>query len=353
MRVRDGVVLALETESGLVGHGEALPLEGFGSETPAQACEMLEKLVRQLLGRDLAALDSVHALLDEAEEFAPETPAARAALDSALFDLAAQVRDVRVAELLAAPQVPRSRVKVSALLLGEQPVEVAREAQKAVDAGFQSLKLKVGASDLAHDEARVSAVRAAVGAKTKIRLDANGGWKQSDAERAIARFAPHTIEYLEQPVAANDLAGLARLREASPIPIAADEALAGGRAVDEILQRGAADLLVLKPATLGGLRASQRIATRARAEGVDCVVTSALDSALGLSAALQLAAALPGPLPDAGLATGAALIEDLAAAPLPTDGEIELPESSGIGVAPLPAALARCAQGSAKHLGKR
>lgn len=378
--VREGVVLALESESGEVGYGEALPLEGFGSESVAQACETLEKLARRILGRSLperdlpmpdeasapgrgsaftewAALSGSHfgelgALLDEAESVAPDAPAARAALDSALFDLAARTRGIRVAELLAAPRVPRGRVGVSALLRGEQPLEAAREARLAIDEGFRSVKLKVGASDLAHDEARVSAVRGAIGDDVKLRLDANAGWKEAEAERAIARFAPHAIEYLEQPVAASDLAGLARLRANSPIPIAADEALAGGRAVDEILQRDAADLLVLKPATLGGLRACLGIAHRARAKGVNCVVTSALDSALGLSAALQLAAALPGPLPDAGLATGASLVEDLAAAPLPIQGEIELPECGGIGVTPLPGALARCALGDAREIGR-
>ncbi len=385
IRVREGVVLALESESGEVGYGEALPLEGFGSESVAQACATLEKLARRMLGRilpepdpptlneasapgrgsaftaspfpDWAALSGSHfgelgALLDEAESVAPDAPAARAALDSALFDLAARTRGISVAELLAAPRVPRGRVGVSALLRGEQPLEAAREARLAIDEGFRSVKLKVGASDLAHDEARVSAVRGAIGDDVKLRLDANAGWKEADAERAIARFAPHAIEYLEQPVAASDLAGLARLRANSPIRIAADEALAGGRAVDEILQRDAADLLVLKPATLGGLRACLGIAHRARAKGVNCVVTSALDSALGLSAALQLAAALPGPLPDAGLATGASLVEDLAAAPLPIQGEIELPECGGIGVTPLPGALARCALGDARKIGR-
>ena len=69
-----------------------------------------------------------------------------------------------------------------------------------------------------------------------------------------------------------------------------------------------------------------------------------------MAAALQLAAALPGPLPDAGLATGAALVEDLALAPLASRGEIALPESSGMGVAPRPAALARCALGNASEI---
>jgi len=347
LAVREGAVLALSTVSDGVGYGEALPLEGFGAESITQACETLEKLTRSMIGRDPRDLDS---LLDEAESIAPDAPAARAALDAALFDLVARAGKTRVAALLAAPQEARARVAVSALLRGEQPEDAAREAGQAVREGFRTVKLKVGAGDLALDEARVAAVREAIGAEAKIRIDANGAWKESEAAKAIARFAPHAIEFCEQPVAASDLAGLARLRADSPIAIAADEALAGGRALDEILERGAADLLVLKPAALGGLRASWRFAMSARSKGVGCVVTSALDSALGLSAALQLAAALPGSLPDAGLSTGGAFVEDLAPAPLPARGEIALPEVSGIGVTPLPAALEALALGPATEV---
>ena len=94
--------------------------------------------------------------------------------------------------------------------------------------------------------------------------------------------------------------------------IAADEALAGGYALDEIMARNAASILVLKPAALGGLRASQRAAARARTAGWGVVVTSTLDSMLGVAAALQLAAALPGPQLASGLATSGRFECDLA-----------------------------------------
>jgi o-succinylbenzoate synthase len=345
--VREGVLLTLTTESGAKGYGEALPLEGFGAESPAAAGEALRGLAPVLLGRDPRDFD---ALLDEVEALAPDAPAARAAVDAALFDLAARVSDARVAALIAAPDVPRPRVAVSALVLGVEPDDAAREAGRAVAQGFRTVKMKLGAIDIDLDEARVAAVRDAVGAQVRIRLDANGGWKEAEAGQAIERLASHRIEFLEQPVEAGDLCALARVRAASPIRIAADEALDGGRAVGEILERHAADLLILKPAALGGLRAARRFAARAREEGVGVAVTSALDSAVGLAAALQLAAALPGPLPDAGLATSDLLAEDLARAPVPSRGEIALPDEYGLGVTPLPAALARCAVGSAVEI---
>jgi o-succinylbenzoate synthase len=252
--------------------------------------------------------------------------------------------------MLALPERPRARIEVNALVVDERPEIVAREASAAIVEGYRTVKLKVGALALELDEARVAAVRDAVGSEARIRLDANGGWKEREAEEAIARLAPYRIELLEQPVEARDLGGLARLSARSPIPVAADEALAGGDAVDEIFARDAASVLVLKPTALGGLRASQRIAARARAAGWGVVVTSALDSAVGLAAALQLAAALPGPHLAAGLATGALLDWDLATAPTPSGGMLRLPDEPGIGVSPLRESLTRCALGRTEEI---
>jgi len=305
---REGTVLALKAESGLVGYGEALPLAGFSEESPDQVSETLSGLAGVLIGREIEELD---ALLDLVEELAPEAPAARAAVDVALFDLAARVQGVGVAAMLALPERPRAQIEVNALVYDERPEIVAREASAATAEGYGTVK-------------------DAVGSEAKIRLDANGGWKEREAEEAIERLAPYRIELLEQPVEARDLGGLARLSAKSPIPIAADEALAGGYAVDEIFTRDAASVLILKPAALGGLRASQRIAARARAAGWGVVVTSALDSAVGLAAALQLAAALPGPHLAAGM--------------------LGMPNEPGIGVAPLRECLTRCALGRTEEI---
>jgi o-succinylbenzoate synthase len=344
---REGALLALTGDSGLVGHGESLPLAGFSEESPDRTSETLSGLARVLIGREIEDRDE---LLDLIEELAPDSPAARAAVDVALFDLAARAQGIGVAAMLALSERPRVRIEVNALMYAEKPEVIAREASAAVAEGYRTVKLKVGAHALELDEARVAAVRAAVGSGVKIRLDANGGWSEREAEEAIARLAPYRIELLEQPVEARDLSGLARLSAGSPIPIAADEALAGGHAIDEIFARDAASVLILKPAALGGLRASQRIAARARAAGWSVVVTSALDSAVGLAAALQLAAALPGPHLAAGLATGALLDQDLAKAPSPIDGALSVPDEPGIGVAPLRDCLARCALGSTEEI---
>jgi o-succinylbenzoate synthase len=347
LHTREGLLVELAAESGHRGWGETLPLEGFGLETLEGSRRSAERLARYLLGR---AVDDLDGSLDAMELLEPAAPAARAALDAALHDLAARARRESVAELLAGGAAPRTRLGVNALVAAESPAAAARCAQRSVSDGFRTLKLKVGVRGQARDQARVAAVRDAVGGEVRIRLDANGAYDEAGALRAIEGLAPSNIEFFEQPVAPADLAALARIRAASPIPIAADESLTGQRAAEDLIAREAADLLILKPAALGGLRTAARIAARARAAGVAVAVTTLLGSAVGLAAALQLAAALPGPLPDSGLATGALLEWDLADSLVVAGGALALPASPGLGVAPEADALRRCALGAPREL---
>jgi o-succinylbenzoate synthase len=339
---RKGALLELEGEHGARGFGEALPLPGFGLETPAEATRALEALARELLGRHV---ESPGAWLDAGERAAPAAPCARAALDVAVHDLVARTQGVSLAHWLAsqAGGKPRARVPVSALVAAKQPEGAAAEARQRLSQGFRTLKLKLGASEFERDLTRVAAVREAVGAEVALRLDANGAWKEADTPPRLRQLARFDIEFLEQPVAAAELEAMARLRAAAPFPIAADEAVQSEAHAQALLAARAADLLVLKPAAVGGLRSAGRIAARARHAGIPLVVTSFLDSGLGRTAALHLAASLPGAPRAAGLATGELLAEDLAASPPVAEGALALPQGPGLGVAPQAEWLERCA----------
>jgi o-succinylbenzoate synthase len=339
---REGALLELETQGGARGCGEALPLPGFGLETPAEAARALEELARELLGRQA---ESPATLLDASERAAPAAPAARAALDVAVHDLVARAQGVSLAHWLAshAGTKPHARVPVSALVAAPDPQGAAAEAHHRLTQGFRTLKLKLGANEFERDLARVAAVREAAGAEVTLRLDANGAWKEADTPQRLRQLARFGIEFLEQPVAAPEVEALARLRAAAPFPIAADEAVRSETHAEALLAACAADLLVLKPAAVGGLRAASRIAARARRARVPVVVTSFLDSGLGRTAALHFTASLPGPLRAAGLATGELLAEDLAASPPVLEGALALPRGPGLGVAPEAEVLRRCA----------
>ena len=147
---------------------------------------------------------------------------------------------------------------MNALIAPGEPRAAALSARHAVRAGFRTLKLKVAHGALEDDLARVGAVRAAIGDDVRLRLDANGGWTRELAMRALDALAAFAPELVEQPVSADALDALAFVRARSPIPIAADESLVDAQRGERVLELGAADSLVLKPAALGGLRASLR-----------------------------------------------------------------------------------------------
>jgi o-succinylbenzoate synthase len=214
-------------------------------------------------------------------------------------------------------------VRTNALVTGDSPAVLEREASALAEAGEHTLKLKVGLGSLAQDVDRVAAVRTGGGGAMALRLDANQAWDEVEARRRIAAFARFGPEYIEQPVAAVDLAALARLRRSSPVPIAADEAARDPAGARRVLEAEAADVLVLKPALGGPAATTRSVVERARRAGVCVVLSSLYDAGISLWASVALAAAL-GLEAAHGLGT-AVLLETPGDAPVPAHGRIELP----------------------------
>jgi len=229
---------------------------------------------------------------------------------------------------------PRPAVTVSSLLASRSPRDLADEAQHAVEIGFRTLKLKVGLGPLSSDLERVAAVRSAVGHAPRIRADANGAWSPDQARGRLEALARFDLEFVEQPVAAGDVAGLAQVRRDASVPVAADESACSEAELRSVLDAEAADVVILKPSAVGGISRARAAVELARAAGVEVVPTSFLDGAVGVLCALHLASSLPGHLPACGLATSALLENDLASPPLPEDGRLRVPTEPGLGARP-------------------
>jgi o-succinylbenzoate synthase len=217
------------------------------------------------------------------------------------------------------PEPVRNQIPVNVTVPAVGPEQAIRIV---AGSGCQTAKVKVAERGQAEaeDVERVEAVREALGPAGKIRVDANGAWDARQAERMLRRLAAFGLEYAEQPCAT--LAELAELRRHIDIPIAADESIR--RAEDPLRVRAAdaADIVVLKVQPLGGVRAALQVA---EACGLPVVVSSAVDTSVGLAAGVALAAALP-QLPYAcGLATMALLAGDVTVDPLvPDQGELPI-----------------------------
>lgn len=330
---RAGFWLGLQVEGGISGWGETLPLPGFGFEPLEKSREVLEELTERLVDRDFSAPGP---LLDELEPLTVAAPGARAALDLALHDLAARIDGVSLARWLARQdgRDPHKSVRVAALIGGKEPDATAHAALAAERAGFRTIKLKIGDRDFDRDLARVTAVRHALRPDMALRLDANAAWSIAEAKQRLRALEPFDIAFVEQPTAPEDHAALAELRAESNIALAADESLGDEIDADALLARHACDVLVVKPAVVGGLRSAFRIALRARASEIPVVVTSFLDSSLGRTAALHLAASLAGEIQAAGLATGSFLTHDPVSPRLPDAPELVVPVDPGLGCAP-------------------
>jgi O-succinylbenzoate synthase len=219
------------------------------------------------------------------------------------------------------PPLLRDVIPVNATLPAVAPTEISAVLDRFGATRTVKVKVAERGQTLADDVARVRAVRERLGPAGRIRVDANGGWNVDEAEHAAHALAPFDLEYLEQPCAS--VPELAELRERLrdwQLPVAADESVRKAADPLAVVAAGAADLLVVKAAPLGGIAAALAIVA---ASGLPAVVSSALDTSVGLAMGARLAAALPDLDYDCGLGTAALLAADVTAHPLlPREGRI-------------------------------
>ncbi len=352
---REGFVLGVRDSEGRWGIGEAAPLPGFGTEHLGETQRRLEEWERVLPGSEIPPFNPPGENIDDPTPgsfcgklagWARTTPAAAHALETALLSLTAERAGLSLAKWLH-PKSPDS-VLVNATLAALSLEKTVEQARQSVASGFSTLKIKVGADAPDKDWARLHAVRENVGGNIALRADANGAWDVERASAILAKWRDVHLEYVEQPLPADDLGGMARLRADGNVPLAADESVNSVEGAHRVLDHRAADLLILKPMVLGGVLPALRIAQTALSRGVRVVVTSSLEGVFGRMASLHLAAAvfgthaeagLGGGAPACGLATGGLLSEDLLdSPPEPQSGKLALPKGGGLGL-PAPGRL--------------
>ncbi len=217
------------------------------------------------------------------------------------------------------PEPLRSSIPVNSTIPALPPEQAHALAAAA---GCRTAKVKVAerGQGLAEDLARVEAVRDALGPDGRVRVDANGGWTTDEAETAVRQLARFGLEYVEQPCAqVEELADLRRrlARRGVDVLIAADESIRRAADPYRVRELAAADVAVLKVQPLGGVRACLEIAERI---GLPVVVSSALETSVGIRAGVALAAALPELAYACGLNTVPLLTADLTATPLVARG---------------------------------
>ena len=289
IEAREGFVLKLHHPSGAI-MGECAPLPSFSQESldacGDQAARWQHRLAVDGRGPDLARwVDEARAL--PALQCAVETLIARA-----IEADAGRLGDERW------PAPAHTRVQAHAL------VSSVDDARAAVQEGFQTLKIKVGAGAILDDARRVRAIRRAVGDTIRLRLDANQAWSNDDARTALDAFQTERIEFIEEPLRAPTPDNLLALKNYSAIPIAADESARTEHDIQRIIEHACVDAIVLKPTLCGGPLTTQMLAQKCHAAKLLSVVTTSFDGPIGTQMTIDLCGRLPG-IPRAhGIATG-------------------------------------------------
>ncbi len=325
VRFRAGFLVSLSAD-GLTGWGEASPLPGWSRNT---LLETEAALHRTLDGLDAGGETALGALVSAL----PDAPHARAGVVGAWADLEAQRAGRTLAAHLAGDRghAIASAVAVNALVAAPEPSEVEQAARDAARDGFGAVKLKVGSADPATDVERVRAARSGLGPEAELRLDANGAWDPATALDVLSQVHDCGIAYCEEPVAG--IKSIAAVGQRSPIRVAADESIRSETDAVRALDLGVGTLIV-KPQALGGPDVALSIAARARQAEASVVVTSFIDSAVGVAHALHVAATVDAAAsrrPAHGLATSSLLTSDVAEPPPVVSGAMRLLDRSGLG----------------------
>lgn len=282
------VVAEVELSSGAVGQGSA-------AETVAVTGESAESILRTITGPLTEALTGAQGTIgDLTRTIAQATPgatSAKGALDVALHDAWARAAGGALVELLGG-RVGGSLVDDMTVSL-EDPAVMAERAREAVAGGARILKIKLG-RDIGADRERLAAVLEAV-PDVRLRLDANQGWDVDQAITVIRGFedAGLPVDLVEQPVAAEDLEGMARVRAAVATPIMADEAVWTAADARRVVAAGAADMLNIKLAKTGGIGEAIAVADVAAEAGLTCMVGAMMEPRISITAAAHLAFAHP------------------------------------------------------------
>lgn len=326
------LVVKIETDDGIVGYGEVgvLPPE-IGGTLEALVSTVENYFTPVLKGVDPFDIEVIHEKMNKAVygfHFA------KAAVDIACYDIMGKFLKLPVYQLIGG----RYREKISVTwCLGIDNIENnVTDAKKAVQNGYRAIKMKVG-QDSIFDIERVKALREALGDKIAIRIDANQGYKTKEAIKTLKKMEKYELQCVEQPVNKLDLKGLAEVQNATSIPVMTDEAVYSYEDLIRVIELGAASIINIKLARVGGILRAKKIAHIAEAAGLSCILGCMLEIGVGMAAAAHLAASTPNVDLESDLIGHLYHQEDIIEGSGNSvlaikDGYLQLPEAPGLGV---------------------
>jgi muconate cycloisomerase len=321
-------IVRLTASDGSVGLGNIDPSPGYSVETVEQSLAAIRQALAPCVQRMNAG--NPHRLLDAMDRAIDGYLDAKAAIEMAAVDLLARKLGIPVHQYLGGKVT--DTVSFNAWIGIVPPDEAAAEARKWFERGFRSAKVKVGGG-IHKDRDRLIAVREAVGSDFALRADANAGYGVDDAIALGHLLESVGLQLLEQPVAANDLAGMAKVRGAIGIRVMADESITDHRSLIDVIRADCADIVKLKVMKQGGLLRCRRMLETATAAGLPVVIGHGFGLGVNTHAEIMLACTSANVLAGLECVGPLKTTDDIVTSKLDlTSGSIDVPQGPGLGV---------------------
>ncbi len=281
------IIVEIHTDTGHIGFGEAPPTGVITGDTRGAIIGAIEDHIKKsMIGMKIENFEDIMLKL---ESCVMKNTSAKAAVDIALYDLYGQLYGAPLYKLLGGY---RKEIVTDITISVNDPEEMAKDSLEAIDRGYNTLKIKVG-KDSARDMERMKGIRRAVGYNVNIRIDANQGWKPKEAVNILRKMedAGLQIEFVEQPVSAQDIDGLKFVTDNTYIPVMTDESVFTPMDALNILQKRAADFINIKLMKTGGINNALELCSLAKIYGVQCMIGCMLEAKVSVTAAVHLACA--------------------------------------------------------------
>ncbi len=285
-RVED-IIVEIYTDTGNIGFGEAPPTGVITGDTIGSIIGAIEDHIKKsIIGMDIENFETV---IQKLNKCIVKNTSAKAAVDIALYDLYGQLYKAPLYKLLGGF---RKEITTDITISVNEPEEMVRDSIDAIKRGYKTLKIKVG-KDSKKDLERMKAIRQAIGYDAQLRIDANQGWKPKEAVKVLREMedAGLNIEFVEQPVIAQDIDGLKFVTDNVSIPVLADESIFSPMDALNVLERRAADLINIKLMKTGGIYNALKICSLAEIHGIECMIGCMLEAKVSVTAAVHLACA--------------------------------------------------------------
>jgi L-alanine-DL-glutamate epimerase-like enolase superfamily enzyme len=302
------LIIEVQTSNGLIGIGEAAVEHWYYGNTLEHNSKILKLYEERIKGEDPENLARIHKLVDAAiGRGAPSSKSSKDALDTALLDIAGQAHSEPIYNLLGGAYQTTFELMTNLYL--DTAERMAQKAMEAVKHGYTGLKIKCGLEveekgyslkNINQDLAKLLKTLEVVPNTIQVDGDCNQSW--GSAHRTISLIKANNLENysnvgIEQPVGYLDLQGASEIAKATSIPVVLDESIFSPEMLIEVIRRGAADRIVVKPSRVGGLTESKKLITIAEAAGINVCLDNAPCSRIGMTAMCHAAALVKEPYP--------------------------------------------------------